>query len=81
MEGDILIMKDLLNILITPRKQQRNMKDLLNTLIEPRQQKKPLTKTQHMENNATVLNLVARLIVCGFLLAIIVYSLPIGINP
>ena len=31
--------------------------------------KKELTKTQHMENNATVLNLVARLIVCGFLLA------------
>ena len=80
----ILIMKDLLNILITPRKQQRNMKDLLNTLIEPRQQKKPLTKTQHMENNATVLNFVASLLVFAFLLAVIIYSfcsLPIGINP
>jgi hypothetical protein len=43
--------------------------------------KKELTKTQHMENNATVLNPVARLIVCGFLLAVIIYSLPIGINP
>ena len=44
-------------------------------------EKKPLTKTQHMENNATVLNLVVRLIVFAFLLAIIIYSLPIGINP
>jgi len=42
--------------------------------------KKGLTKTQHMENNATVLNLVARLIVFAFLLAIILYSLPIGID-
>ena len=40
-------------------------------------EKKPLTKTQHMENNATVLNLVARLFVCAFLLAVIIYSLPL----
>ena len=33
-----------------------------------KKKKKELTKAQHMENNATVLNLVARLIVCGFLL-------------
>jgi hypothetical protein len=40
-------------------------------------EKKPLTKTQHMENNATVLNFVARLFVCAFLLAIIILSLPL----
>jgi len=43
--------------------------------------KKELTKAQHMENNATVLNFVARLMVAAFLLAVIIYSLPIGINP
>ena len=46
--------------------------------------KKPLTKTQYMERNATVLNFVAKLLVCAFLLAVIIYSfcsLPIGINP
>ena len=81
-------MKDLLNILITPRQQQSNEKDLLNILIEPRQQKEPLTKTQRMslfdENAATVLNFVASLLVCTFFLAVIIYSfcsLPIGINP
>ena len=36
-----------------------------------------LNKTQHIENNAKVLNFVARLIVCGFLLAVIIYSLPL----
>ena len=81
-------MKDLLNILITPRQQQNKEKDLLNILIEPRQQKKPLTKTQRMslfdENAATVLNFVASLLACAFMLAVIIYSfcsLPIGINP
>ena len=39
-------------------------------------EKKPLTKTQHIERNATVLNLVARLLVCAFLLGVIIYSLP-----
>ena len=39
--------------------------------------KKELTKTQYMESNTTVLNLAARLLVCAFLLAIIIYSLPI----
>ena len=39
--------------------------------------KKTLTKTQYIENNAKVLNLAARLIVCGFLLAVIIYSLPL----
>jgi len=39
--------------------------------------KKELTKTQHMENNAIVLNLVARLMVAAFLLAVIIYSLPL----
>jgi hypothetical protein len=38
--------------------------------------KKPLTKTQYMENNATVWNFVARLLVCAFLLAVIHHSLP-----
>jgi len=45
---------------------------------------KELTKTQHMENIATVLNFVASLLVFAFLLAVIIYSfcsLPIGINP
>jgi len=41
--------------------------------------KKPLTKTQYMENNTTVLNLVARLIVAAFLVAVIIYSLPLHI--
>ena len=72
-------MKDLLNILIEPRQQQRNMKDLLNILIEPRQQKKPLTKTSRMslldENVATVLNFVASLLACAFMLAVFIYSL------
>ena len=61
------------------------MKDLLNILIEPRQQKKPLTKTQRMslfdENVATVLNFVASLLAFAFMLAVFIYSLPIGINP
>ena len=39
--------------------------------------KKTLTKTQHMENNNTVLNLVARLLVFAFLLAVIHHSLPL----
>jgi len=39
--------------------------------------KKTLTKTQYMENNTKVLNLAARLIVCAFLLAVIIYSLPL----
>jgi len=72
-------MKDLLNILITPRQQQSNEKDLLNILIEPRQ-KEPLTKTQRMslfdENAATVLNFVASLLACAFMLAVFIYSLP-----
>ena len=41
--------------------------------------KKTLTKTQYMENNTTVLNLVARLIVAAFLVAVIIYSLPLHI--
>ena len=50
--------------------------------------KKPLTKTQYMENNAmenngtvwnTVWNFVARLIVAAFLVAVIIYSLPLHI--
>ena len=36
-----------------------------------------LNKTQYMENNAKVLNLIARLIVCAFLLAVIIFSLPL----
>ena len=40
-------------------------------------EKKPSTKTQHMENNDTVLNLVAHLLVLAFLLAVIIYSLPL----
>ena len=40
-------------------------------------EKKPLTKTQHMENNATVLNFVASLLVCAFMLAVVIYSLPL----
>ena len=48
-------------------------------------EKKPLTKMQHMklfnENATTVLNFVASLLVCAFMLAVIIYSLPIGINP
>ena len=39
--------------------------------------KKELTKTQHMENNSKILNLAARLLVCAFLLAIIIYSFPL----
>jgi len=39
--------------------------------------KKQITKTQYIENNAKVLNLVARLIVCGFLFGVIIYSLPL----
>ena len=38
--------------------------------------KKPLTKTQYMEQNSTVLNLLARLMVCAFLLGVIIFSLP-----
>jgi len=38
--------------------------------------KKPLTKTQYMEKYTKVLNLAARLIACTFLLAVIIYSLP-----
>ena len=41
--------------------------------------KKTLTKTQHMENYTKVLNLAARLIACTFLLAVIIYSLPLHI--
>ena len=74
-------MKDLLNILIEPRQQQSNETDLLNILIEPRQQKEPLTKTQRMssfeENAATVLNFVASLLAFAFVLAVIIYSLPL----
>jgi len=39
--------------------------------------KKTLTKTQHMENNNTVLNLVARLLVCALLITVIIFSLPL----
>ena len=38
--------------------------------------KKPLTKTQHIELNGKVLNLLARLLVCTFLLAVVLFSLP-----
>ena len=41
--------------------------------------KKPLTKTQHIEQNGKVLNLLARLLVCTFLLAVIIFSLPLHI--
>ena len=41
--------------------------------------RKTLTKTEYMENNTTVLNLVARLLVCAFLMAVIIYSLPLHI--
>jgi hypothetical protein len=41
--------------------------------------KKPLTKTQYMENNATVWTFVARLLVAAFLVAVIIYSLPLHI--
>ena len=44
-------------------------------------EKKPLTKTQRMrvfnENATTVLNFVASLLVCAFVLAVIIYSLPL----
>ena len=44
-------------------------------------EKKPLTKTQRMrlfnENTTTVLNFVASLLVCAFVLAVIIYSLPL----
>ena len=44
-------------------------------------EKKPLTKAQHMrlfnENATTVLNLAARLLVAAFLVAVIIYSLPL----
>ena len=33
------------------------------------------------ENTTTVLDFVASLLVCAFMLAVIIYSLPIGINP
>ena len=39
--------------------------------------KKRITKKEYMENNATALNFVARLVVCGCLLAVIIYSLPL----
>ena len=42
-------------------------------------EKKPSTKFN--ENATTVLNFVASLLVCAFMLAVIIYSLPIGINP
>ena len=38
--------------------------------------KKPLTKTQHEQNDAQVLNFAARLLVCAFLLGVIIFSLP-----
>ena len=44
-------------------------------------EKKPLTKTQRMrlfnENATTVLNFVAALLVFAFLIAVIIYSLPL----
>jgi hypothetical protein len=40
-------------------------------------EKKPLTKTQYKENTTTVLNFVASLLVCAFLLCVVIYSLPL----
>ena len=40
-------------------------------------EKKPLTKTQHMENNVKVLQYIAQLLVCAFLLGVIIFSLPV----
>jgi len=44
-------------------------------------EKKPLTKTQRMrlfnENATAVLDFVASLLVCAFVLAVIIYSLPL----
>ena len=39
--------------------------------------KKELTKTQYIENTGTVLNLVAKLLVCAFLFGVIIFSLPL----
>jgi hypothetical protein len=39
--------------------------------------KKRITKKEYIENNAKVLTFVAQLIVCGCLLAVIIYSLPL----
>jgi len=39
--------------------------------------KKQITKKEYIENNAKVLDLIARLIVCGFLFAVVIYSLPL----
>ena len=39
--------------------------------------KKRMRKTQYMESNRTVLNFVTQLIICGFLFAAIIYSLPL----
>ena len=46
-------------------------------IIKEMKKKVTLTKTQYMEKNTTVLNLVARLLVCAFLLGVIIYSLPL----
>jgi len=40
-------------------------------------EKKPLTKTQYKKNTTTVLNFVASLLVCAFLLCVVIYSLPL----
>ena len=39
--------------------------------------KKSLTKTQVQENITKIFELVATLLVCAFLLAVIIYSLPL----
>jgi len=39
--------------------------------------KKPPIKTQYKENATTVLNFVAALLVFAFLIAVIIYSLPL----
>ena len=39
---------------------------------------KPLTKTQYQENCAKIFGVVAQLLVAAFLLAVIIYSLPLS---
>ena len=40
-------------------------------------EKKPLTKTQYMENTTKIFRFIADLLVCAFLLGVIIYSLPL----
>ena len=46
-------------------------------IIKEMKKKKTLTKTQHIENQTTVLQYIAQLLVCAFLLGVVIFSLPL----